>query len=166
MQERHETRPLNSVICLLGAQRHKSLGKVGKTGLSTNVFEIAWCARACVRAWNSHWFGPSVVLSNASFLYFCTSLSSSGSLYWALNLCPPLRLRSGTFQYIWRLRSSYRWSLELCIEQFLHLNLLARYWLPEVSVHCLDLVSYRAEMINPKMLGSSFSLREEDIFSS
>ena len=49
---------------------------------------------------------------------------------------------------------------------FPELNLLARYWFPDGCVYWLDLVSYRAEMINPKMLGSSFSLREEeDIFS-
>lgn len=52
------------------------------------------------------------------FLHF----SSSGSLYWALNLCPPLRLWSEMFQYTWSLWSSCRWSLELCTEQFLHLD--------------------------------------------
>lgn len=43
VQERQEIRPLSFEICLLGAQRYKSLGEVGKTSLSTKVFEIAWC---------------------------------------------------------------------------------------------------------------------------
>lgn len=41
VRERHGIRPLNSVTCLLGVQWYKSLGEVGKTCLSTNVFEIA-----------------------------------------------------------------------------------------------------------------------------
>lgn len=41
MQKWHEIRPLHSVIRLLGAQRYKSLGEVGKRYLSINVFEIA-----------------------------------------------------------------------------------------------------------------------------
>lgn len=45
-QEQQEIRSLNSVICILGAQRYKSLGELGegKTLLSTNIFEIARCS--------------------------------------------------------------------------------------------------------------------------
>lgn len=122
--------------------------------VSPNVFEIAWCACAWARAWNCVW-------NNASFLCFCTSLLVGHSIE---QFCSPLRLWSETFQ--WRLWSSCRSSLELCIEQFLHLNILACYWFPEVSVW-LDLVCYRAEMINPKTLGSCcFLFHEQDNFSS
>lgn len=127
VQEQHEIRPVISDL----SPRCSEVQALWKRGICQLMYlklaDIGF--HAWVTVWNRHWFGRSVLLNNTLFLCFCFSISSSGSLYWVLNLCPPLGLWSEIFQYMWRLCSSCRWSLECSnsnfIKQFLHLNLLA-----------------------------------------